>query len=127
MIVVAGQKPTTFDDAVNRAFTTEEIHREKTAVNTKKSGDSWFKKGGQPMDKKQKQRFVARNERNESRPICETCGKAHRTEFCWKTTGACLVCGSLGYIMAQCPRARRDDKAPYHQPAQGKVALPALP
>ena len=75
-IVVAYQTRATFDDAVDRAFTAEEVHREKMAMNTKRSGNSWFKKGGQSKDKRQKQTFVARNE---NRPIYETCGKAHKT------------------------------------------------
>ena len=121
--MVAGHKPTTFDDAVDRVFTAEEIHREKTAANTKISGDSWFKNGGQSKDKRQKQRFVARNERNGNRPVCENCGKAHRTDLCWRTTGACVVRGSLEQKMTQCPRARRDTKAPYQHSAQGQAVL----
>ena len=56
-IVFASQKPITFDDAVDRAFTAKEVHREKLAEkaeNTKRSGDSWFKKGGQFNNKNKK-------------------------------------------------------------------------
>lgn len=39
-IVVAYKKPATFDDVIDRAFTIEEVHREKVAVNTKRTDDS---------------------------------------------------------------------------------------
>ena len=38
-IVVACHKPTTFDDAIDRAFTAEEVHREEMAENTKSSSN----------------------------------------------------------------------------------------
>ena len=96
-IIVACQKPTKFDDVVDRAYTTEEIHREEVAMNanTKRSGSSWFKKGGQFKNKKQ--RSVARNE---NKSVCETCGKAHRTEACWRITKACLTCGSMKHRLS---------------------------
>ncbi|XXG85952.1 hypothetical protein AAC387_Pa11g0946 [Persea americana] len=124
-------RPTTFDDAVDRAYTAEEVHREELAENEstkrssgEKSTGSWFKKGGRFKDKNKKQKFTARTE---NKPVCETCGKAHKTELCWRTTGACLVCGSLEHKRAQCPKARRDDRAPSQQTAQGQAALPAPP
>ena len=49
---MACQKPNMFDDATDRAYTAEEVHWEKEAVNTKRSGESWFKKGGQSKDKR---------------------------------------------------------------------------
>ena len=115
-MVVALIKPTTFDDAMDKTFTAEEVHREEAIENenAKKisSGTtgSWVKRGGQFKNKNKKQKFAARNE---NRSVCETYGKAHKTELCWRTTGACLVCGSLEHRTAQCPRARRDDRAPY--------------
>ena len=47
-MVVASNKPTTFDDAVDRAFTAEEVHREEMVENAKRSSGgttgSLFKK-----------------------------------------------------------------------------------
>ena len=50
-MVMASNKPTTFDDAIDRSFTAEEVHREEMAKNSKRSGGgtitgSWFKRGG---------------------------------------------------------------------------------
>lgn len=127
-MVVALNKPTIFDVAVNRAFTAEEVYREEATKNAKRSSSvttsSWVKRGGQFKNKNKKQKFAARSE---NKPVCETCGKAHRTELCWRITGACLVCGSLKHQMAQCPRAKRDNRTSYPQPAQGQAALPAPP
>lgn len=41
-MVVAGQKPPLFDEAVDKAYTAEEVHREEIAMNTsaKRSGSS---------------------------------------------------------------------------------------
>jgi hypothetical protein len=93
-IVVAGQKPTTFDGAVDRAYIAEEVQREKEAgaAITKKDREG-NKKGGQSRHKRQRQRSIPRDEnseRRENKPVCDTCGKTHRTELCWRTTGACL-------------------------------------
>lgn len=49
---MACEKPTTFDDAIDRAYTAEEVHREELTMNTKRSGCLWFKKGGQFKNKK---------------------------------------------------------------------------
>ena len=102
-IVLASKKPTTSDDAVDGAYTVEEVHKEEAAENkgSKRSSSgttgSWFKKGGQFKSKNKKHKFTAWSE---NKPICETCGKALRTELCWRTTGACLICGSLEQKMA---------------------------
>ena len=94
-MVVALIKPTTFDDAMDKTFTAEEVHKEEAIENenAKKisSGTtgSWVKRGGQFKNKNKKQKFAA----------YEACGKAHKTELCWRTTGACLVCGSLEHRM----------------------------
>ena len=49
-MVVASNKPTTFDDAVDRAFMAKEVHRAELTENVKRSGNgttgSWFKRGG---------------------------------------------------------------------------------
>ena len=59
-MVVASNKPTTFDDVVDRALTTEEVHREELAENSKRScSSSWFKSGGgQFKNKKQKFKLI---------------------------------------------------------------------
>ena len=125
-IVVACHKPTTFDDAIDRAFTAEDMHREEMVEDTKSNSSSttssWFKKGGKFKNKGQKNVV-----HSENRPICETHRKAHQTETCWRTTGACLICGSLEQRMSHCPRARRDNRASYRHPAQRQAAVPAPP
>ena len=47
--------------------------------------------------------------------------------MCWRTTEACLACGSLEHIMVQCLRGMRDNRAPYQQPAQGQAVILAPP
>ena len=131
-MVVASNKPTTFDDAVDRAFTAEEVHREESADSAKRSSSgttthantSWSRRGGPVQDRGKRQRF---NARTEDKPVCGTCGKFHRTEACWRTAGACLIYGFMEHKMFQCPRARRDDRAPYQQHAQGQAVIPAPP
>ena len=129
--MLLANKPTTINDVVDRAYMAEEVQREEIAENesakrssSEKSTGSWFKRGGQLKGKNKKQKFTARTE---NKPVCETCGKAHKTELCWRTTGACLVCGSLEHKMVQCPRVSRDDRALYQWPAQRQAALPAPP
>ena len=39
-MVMAGLKPTLFDDAVDKAYTAEEVHREKMGVNSAKRSES---------------------------------------------------------------------------------------
>ena len=84
--MVLENKPTTFDDAVDRGYTAREVHREEIAENesakrssSEKSTGSWFKKGGQFKGKNKKHKF---NARTENKQVCETCGKAHKTELC---------------------------------------------
>ena len=79
--VLASNKPNTFSDAINRAFTAEEVHKEEIVENAKKSSSgttrSWFKKGGgQFKNKNKRQKFASRTK---NKPVCETCGKAHKT------------------------------------------------
>ena len=42
-----------------------------------------FKRGGQFKNKNKKQKYTAKTK---NKPVCETSGKAHRTELCWRTT-----------------------------------------
>lgn len=103
-VVLAWQKPTTSDDAVDRAYTAEEVQREKEAgaAIAKKDGEG-NKKGGQSRHKRQRQRTNPRDEkseRRENKPVCDTCGKTHGTELRWRTTGASSVCGSMEHRMA---------------------------
>ena len=118
-IVVACQKPTTFDDAIDRAYTAEEVHEEELNMNTKRSGRLWFKKGGQFKNKKK--RSAARNE---NKPVCETCRNAHKTKSSWRNTGACLICGSIEHRISCCPRVRRDNRDPQQQ---GQTMFPTPP
>ena len=130
-IVLAGRRPTTLDGAVDRAYIAEEVQREKEAgAAIAKKDSEGNKKGGRPRHKRQRRRSNPsdeKSERRENKPVCDTCGKTHRTELCWRTTGACSVCSSMEHKMAYCPKARRDVKAPYQQPAQNQAALPAPP
>ena len=79
-MVVASNNPTTFGDAVDKAFMAEEVYREELVENAKSSSSgtttgSWFKRGGgQFKNKNKKQKFAARTD---NKLICETCGKAH--------------------------------------------------
>ena len=70
-MVMASNKPTTFGEAVDRAFTVEEVHREEMTENSKRSSSgttgSWFKKGvGQYKNKNKRQKFAARTENDEN-------------------------------------------------------------
>ena len=78
-----------------------------------------FRKGGRFKNKRQKN--VARSK---EKPVCETCGKAHRAEECWRTIGAYLICGSMKHKMSQCPRARRGDRTPGQQLQQQRQGQP---
>ena len=123
-MVMTGQKPTLFGDAVDKVYMAKEVHREETTIiSAKRSGSSWFIKGGQ-FNKNKKQKNDARAE---NKPVCETCGKAHKTEACWRNTGACLVYRFLEHKMAQCPKSRRNNKALQQQPPQGQAVVPAPP
>ncbi|RWR86324.1 reverse transcriptase [Cinnamomum micranthum f. kanehirae] len=121
-MVLASQMPMHFDDAVDRAYTAEEVHREELELNasSKRSSGPWFKKGGKDENKKQKS-----DAKTEGKTVCGTCEKAHKTEVCWRNTGACLACGSMEHKMAQCPRIKRDNQAPQQQPPKGQAVNPA--
>lgn len=123
---MAGRKPATFDDAIDRAYTTKEIQRDKESVNTKRSGDSLFKKGGKSKNKKQNKDSF-RGMRGLRIGQFVRLVVSSQIELCWRTTRACLISSSMEHKMVQCLRARRDDRAPYLQPSRGQATLPAPP
>lgn len=83
-MVVAGQKPTLFDDAVDKGYAVEEVYKEKIAMNarTKRSGSSWFKKGGQFNNKKKKNVIRAKN-----KPFVRLVEKLIRLKLVGQTLG----------------------------------------
>ena len=117
--VVAYKRPETFDDAVDWGFSAEEVGSMKRA-NECKRNPSYSGTGRSP--KKQKGVVIGA-------PKCDTCGKGHPTERCWRNTGACIICGSMEHRAAACPRDRRGPRVPQQQPPQQppRPALPAPP
>ena len=100
------KRPKTFDDAVDKAYTTEEMAMKKRNADPKKSAFQ-FGKGFQQKG----QRGVVIGA-----PKCDTCGKGHLTKRCWRNTGACIICRSMEHRAAACPRDRRGYRAPQQQP-----------
>ena len=82
-MVLASNKPNTFSDAVDKAFTAKEVRREEIAENAKKSSNgttgSWFKKGGgQFKNKNKRQKFAPITEKNPSvRHVARLIGLKH--------------------------------------------------
>ena len=95
--VVAFKRPNTFDDAEDKAFLAEEVALKKRAICPKRSSSSY---GEGHQEKKMKS--VASGF---GQPNCDTCGKRHKTEMCWKNTGACLSCGSMEHLKEFFPRS----------------------
>ena len=100
--VVAFKRPETFDDAVDRGFSAEEVALRKNADDFKRN-PSYLRKGQQ----QKKMKGVASGS-GVAKPRCNNCGKmGHASETCWRALGACLVCGSMEHRAATCPRTRQ--------------------
>lgn len=82
--VVVCMRPETFNDVVDSAYTAEELAIKKRAMDPKRSS-SHFNKGY--LQNRRKGVVIG-----SSVPKCDTCGKGHMTEKCWRNTGACVVC-----------------------------------
>jgi hypothetical protein len=57
------------------------------------------------MGKENKSMVNPTSFRNNKPPQCEWCGKfGHWEGDCWRKNGACLICGSKGHKVTECPR-----------------------
>ena len=83
--VVMYKRLETFDDAVDRKYTTKEMAIKKRNVDPRRTAFQSTKSFQQ-----KRQRGVVNGA-----PKCGTCGNEHLTERCWRNTRACIVRGSM--------------------------------
>lgn len=112
--------PTTFEEAVKRAYKFENFHHKILRLQGKGPQQQQSSQQRNHQHKRQRQ------DQNVQNPlVCVHCGKNHESAQCRTITGACFRCGSMAHQMRDCPRQNRQQQQQQgaQRPAQPQNAI----